>query len=106
MAVLRTISCRVSEDLYQALQELATEKGITMTEAIVAGLKKVCEGKIPLNPTDLEAKIPFCPDCGFILLSEHSGGRLHLVCFRCGFFTYVHEPEYREGEFYLPETKK
>lgn len=103
MPVSRTISCRIPQDLYESLQDLATEKRITMTEAIVAGLRKVCEGKIALMPPNWEKRVPFCPQCNFILYPEYSGKVAHLACFRCGFYTSLPEPEWEEGEYYLPE---
>lgn len=89
----RTISCRIPDELFQAVEEVCKEKGLNITQAVTIGLQKVCEGKIPL--TGMRGKVVGCPVCGFALYPMFKSTFILWACAKCGFRGKGEEPEWR-----------
>jgi len=91
----RTISCRIPQELSEALEEICKEKGLTITEAITIGLQNVCEGKIPLTP--MRGRVVHCLICGFTLYPSfpEEGKYILWACPKCGYRGRTEEPEWR-----------
>lgn len=100
----RTISCRLSDELFRAVEDVCKEKGLNITEAVTIGLKKVCEGKIPVTP--LRGKAVYCPVCGFALYPVFEKNYILWACARCGFRGQSEEPEWRSAQKFTIEREK
>lgn len=91
----RTISCRIPDELFDALEQTCKEKGINISQAVIIGLQKVTEGKVPLTP--MRGKAVHCSICGFALYAifPEKGNFILWACPRCGFRGRTEEPEWR-----------
>jgi tRNA(Ile2) C34 agmatinyltransferase TiaS len=58
-------------------------------------------GDLESRITRLEKNLPTCPDCGYLLMGDESGGHpYHLQCYRCGSYWDIVEPtwKFKEGK--------
>jgi len=73
----RTISCRIPQQLFEAVQRICKEKKLTLTDAITIALNKLCQDKISLAP--VTEKVAYCPICGFTLYAIFPEKKRHIL---------------------------
>lgn len=95
---MKTLGCKVSDDLYSTFQTFCRSRERNINEVLTNLVEQTLEGKMKPRPTGLESRIPFCPECGFVLFPRFGEGTLN--CLRCGFYSRTSGPKkWQRGEF-------
>lgn len=95
---MRTATAKITDEEYEAFNNWCQSNNSTINETLGNLIRQILEGKIKPRPTGLETRIPFCPQCGFILFPNFGQGTLN--CLRCGFFAQTPGPEkWQRGDF-------
>lgn len=102
---MKTISTRVSEEVYSQLLEYCSTKATSLSELITSALDGLLEGKIKIRARTSQISAR-CPECGFSLFyhATESDGP-HVFCARCGWWSQIKLPEkWKKGELVLAQT--
>jgi len=88
---MKTAGCKITDELYSAFQNYCQGQGRNINEVLISLIEQTLGGKIKPAPTGLAGRIPFCPECGFILFPNFGEGTLN--CLKCGFYSRTPGPE-------------
>jgi len=104
---MKTISTRVSEEVYGQLLEYCSAKAMTLSELLTGALDSLLEGKVKIRARSSQISAR-CPECGFSLfyhVTQADGP--HVFCARCGWWSQIKLPEkWKKGEFMLGQADK
>ena len=94
---MRTVSAKIPDELFNAVQELAEQKNTNLNKLIAQGLQGIIQGKIEMK--SLGGK-DICPRCGHTLhiIQEpvDHGAKIWFVCLNCDWAGFL-------GRFVLPK---
>ncbi len=102
---MKTISTRVTEEVYSQLLEYCSAKAISLSELITGALEGLLAGKIKIRARTSQISAR-CPECGFSLFyhATQADGP-HVFCVRCGWWSQIKLPEkWKKGELVLAQT--
>jgi len=84
---MKVISTRVSDELYEALQELCTQNNVSVSQGLAQAVQGLVQGKIRMRAL---GKRDICPRCGSeVHLLEAPGNKLFFWCPRCDWVGYL-----------------
>lgn len=96
---MKTISTRVSEEVYTQLLEYCSAKAMTLSELLTGALDGLLEGKIKIRARSSQISAR-CSECGFSLFYHATkADGPHVFCLRCGWWAKIKLPEeWHEGK--------
>jgi len=91
---MKVISTRISDELYEALQELCTQNNVSVAQGLAQACQGLISGKVRMRAL---GKRDICPRCGSeVHLLEGADNKLYFWCHRCDWMGYL-------GKFTMPK---
>ena len=94
---MRTVSAKIPDELFKAVQEFAEEKATNVNKLVAQALQGVIHGKIEMKPLGGR---DICPRCGhtvhIVQEAVDHGAKIWFVCLNCDWAGFL-------GKFVLPK---
>lgn len=89
---MRTVSARVPDELFKAVQEFVEEKATNVNKLVAQALQGVIQGKIKMKPLGGRDICPRCAHTVHLLLDD---SKAYFACLNCDWAAYL-------GKYSLP----
>ena len=94
---MKVLSTKIPEELFNAVQEFAEQKVISVSKLVAQALQAVIQGKIEMKPLGGRDICPHCAHTVHILQQDiNHGAKIWFVCLNCDWAGYI-------GKFTLPK---
>lgn len=90
---MKVISTRISDELYEALQELCTQNNINVAQGLAQAVQGLVQGKVRMRAL---GKRDICPRCGSEVHLVQDNSKFYFWCHRCDWMAFL-------GKFTKPE---
>lgn len=92
---MKIVSTRVNDEIRNALQELCTQKNISISKAVEGAIHSLVQGKVKIKAVGGK---DICPVCGHTLhlIQGDDCAKLYFICLGCDWAAYV-------GHYKLPK---
>ena len=94
---MKVLSTKIPEELFNAVQEFAEEKTISVSKLVAQALQGVIQGKIEMKPLGGR---DICPRCGhsihIVQEAVDHGAKIWFICLNCDWAGFL-------GRFVLPK---